>query len=283
MGDGYKAMGFQQIEEVARLHLDEARTREQEGKGSLLSAISSYWSGKMAGNDTVTGVLGNAIEELATRAGSGAAGTVLGNIPVDGIAETLGHAAGGDTNEASWAYGKAFVSGLAGFTASAGAKSALVGATAPAWATTAAVIGAGIGAAYLAKKGMEYLRNSQSPKAVPGNRERSPGTGRPATPAGTGAANPPNEKSATASQSAGLPPAQPQANASTRETGGPGSQPTRQTGTLQGNTGTCRMCGASYKRPSNDNGLCMKCTTQVGSQNAINDYLRRNPNFGKAR
>jgi hypothetical protein len=50
-----------------------------------------------------------------------------------------------------------------------------------------------------------------------------------------------------------------------------------------GKTGTCRICGATFTRSHNDGGLCMQCAAQEASRRSFEDFIKKNPGFGKPR
>lgn len=165
MMDGYRRM----LEDEQRWLLEQ-EARRQKGEGSILQSVSAGVSGA-AQNDFVTGVLGQGIEAGATKVLGQAAGKVIGNLPVDDIAKVAGHAYEGDTHGAVEAYATGFVGFLSGTIAALGVKSALVGTTLVVSAPTLAAalpVAAGVGAAYLAKRGFEALLDyGRGPQSAP--------------------------------------------------------------------------------------------------------------------
>lgn len=154
MMDGYRRM----LADEQRW-LIEQEARRQKGEGSILQTVSGQAS-NAAQNDFVTGLVGQGIEAGATRVLGQAAGKVVGNLPVDDIAKVAGHASEGDVEGAAEAYATGFVGLLSGAIAGLGVESAIAGTTlvvtSPGWAA-ALPVAAGIGAAYLAKRGFEAL------------------------------------------------------------------------------------------------------------------------------
>lgn len=157
MADGYRL-----LQESEARYRFEHQVRRQEGKTSILDAAAE--------NDAVTGLLGQGIEAAASKVFGSVFGKILGNLPVDDIAKVLGRMDGGDTEGAAQAYATGWVGFLSGTIASLLVKSAVAGTAVatsmPAVATVGAV-GVGIGVAFLAKKGFEYLLDLGKTEAPP--------------------------------------------------------------------------------------------------------------------
>ncbi|MBX7246835.1 MAG: hypothetical protein K1X53_15165 [Candidatus Sumerlaeaceae bacterium] len=254
----------QQWKEQEARYQAEQRLRNERGRGSVFNGISAA---DVAGNDTVTGVAGATMEKLAATAGSKVAGSVLGNIPVDGVAQTLGHAVGGDSDEAAWTYATTFVSGLVGYTGAAAASAALAGVTAPAWLTGGAVLAAGIGAGYIAKTGMGYLRQHDKDVQASWNATKGKPGPKP-QPAGS---NPSQGSAASKSQPTGANPAQ----------GSTASKPAPKPSGPQ--MGACRICGKTIQRARNDDSLCLDCAAREAARKSMEQFQQQHPNFGRPR
>jgi hypothetical protein len=304
-----RALARQGLALAARKRLDEQMRRAvaRRDAGQPSPTLSERWE-DLARNDVVAGYAIAGTGQLAAVGGWPLAGNIISNIPVDDIAEVVGHASRGRSNAAAIAYTNGFVGWLAGFTASVGAESALTGAvvmgvTLPGWAVAGMAITAGIGVGWVAKQGMGYILDEYGPRPegylppsqgtvpgapvdrsdpvvpqpaqVPGDIPRPPGTASGTTPL-QWPTQPSPQPAAPPRLTAPSPPPINVPRQTVRPQPAPAQSPV-------GKTGICRICGATFTRSHNDDGLCMQCAAQEASRRGIEDFMKKNPGFGKPR
>jgi hypothetical protein len=274
-----------------------ARGRRDAGQPS--QTLSERWD-ELARNDAVAGYAIAGAGELAAVAGWTRAAAVIGNVPVDDIAEVAGKIHRGQSNAAAIAYTKGWVGWLAGFTAAEGAGVYLTGAVVmgvalPGWVIAGTAITTGIGVGWLAKQGMGYILDEYGPKSedssAPQERpvagapvgRQDPLVPHPAQPVG----DPPGPAGIAAGSTTLQLPTQPspQPVAPPRVTAPPlpPINVPRQTVSPQpppaqspvGKTGICRICGATFTRAHNDGGLCMECAAKEASRRSREDFMKK--------
>jgi hypothetical protein len=291
----------------ARLREQLRRAVARHDAGQPRQTLSERWE-DLARNDVVAGYIIAGTGQLAAVGGWPLAGNVISNIPVDDIAEVVGHASRGRSKAAAIAYTNGFVGWLAGFTASVGAESALTGAvvmgvTLPGWAVAGMAITAGIGVGWVAKQGMGYVLDEYGPRPegflpqsqgmvpgvpvgrsdavvphppqVPGDLPRPPGIASGTTPLRL-PTQPSPQPAAPPRQTTPSPPPVTVPKQTAKPQPVPAQSPVRK-------TGTCRICGATFTRSHNDGGLCMQCAAQEASRRSFEDFMKTNPGFGKPR